>query len=260
MCDTCGCSDANHSFSIGRITGNASNEHPHEHNHDQSLHQMHQHKTITLEANILSKNKLLAERNRGFLEARNISSFNLVSSPGAGKTTLLEKVIVNLSAFKKIYVIEGDQQTSLDAERIKSAGAIAIQINTGKGCHLDAHMVYHAIKELDPTPDSLLFIENVGNLVCPALFDLGEKQRIVVTSTAEGDDKPLKYPDIFMGSHLCALNKIDILPYVDFDMENFITNLQRVNQNLPLMKLSAKTSEGLENLVCYIQDIYSLPV
>jgi hydrogenase nickel incorporation protein HypB len=262
MCDTCGCGDKDHGFSLDKMTGKGHvhlHEHADGHSHHHHESSSHKHKTILLETDILSKNNLLAERNRGFLEARNISSYNLVSSPGSGKTTLLEKLILKLIPDTKIYVIEGDQHTSLDAERIKATGAKAIQINTGKGCHLDAHMINHALKELDPSPNSILFIENVGNLVCPALFDLGELKRIVLTSTPEGDDKPLKYPDIFLGSHVCVLNKIDLLPYLDFDPEKFIANLLRINQNLPVLKVSAKTNEGLEYFVSYIQNISFKP-
>jgi hydrogenase nickel incorporation protein HypB len=263
MCDTCGCGEDHNNFTLNNISGKAPHAHLHDHNEKGHRHHhendAHAHKTIVLEKDILSKNNLMAERNRGFLEARKICSFNMLSSPGSGKTTILEKIILNLKTLIKIYVIEGDQQTSLDAERIKAAGATAIQINTGKGCHLDAHMVNHAMKELDPTPNSVLFIENVGNMVCPAIFDLGELIRIVVTSTTEGDDKPLKYPDIFIGSHFCILNKTDLLPYLDFDPEKFTANLHKIKKEIPVLKLSAKTNEGLKDLVNYIQNIINQP-
>jgi hydrogenase nickel incorporation protein HypB len=253
MCETCGCNEDHQSFSINNLKGDNSSVHDHEHNETAANHHhekdIQKSKTIILETDILSKNNLLAERNRGFFEARNINSFNIVSSPGSGKTTLLEKLILALNPVVKIYVIEGDQQTSLDAERIKAAGATAIQINTGNGCHLDAHMVNHALKELDPSSNSILFIENVGNLVCPALFDLGEKERMIITSITEGDDKPLKYPDIFLSSHLCILNKMDLLPYLDFSIEKFKSNLYRVKQDIKVLELSAKTNEGIDNLV-----------
>jgi hydrogenase nickel incorporation protein HypB len=243
MCDTCGCSTDHHHFIIHNPDGHDGPKHSHDHNHNP--------KTIILETDILSKNNLLAERNRGFFEAKDIKVFNLVSSPGSGKTTLLEKLVHLLIPVSKVYVIEGDQQTSIDAERISKAGAIALQINTGKGCHLDAHMINHALMQLNPAEHSYLFIENVGNLICPALFDLGEKQRIAVISVTEGEDKPLKYPDIFQGSQLCILNKTDLLPFTDFDLEKFKINLNTVNPDINLMPVSAKTSEGLKLLSEY---------
>lgn len=240
MCDTCGCgSDQN--FTIQHREGE--NDHNHSHNH------LHDSKTIPLEINVLNKNNLLAERNRGYFEAKKIKAFNWVSSPGAGKTTLLEKLIQQLIPEHYICVIEGDQQTTIDAERIKKAGAIAIQINTGKGCHLDAHMVNHAINDLNPAENSILFIENVGNLICPALFDLGEKIRISIISTTEGEDKPLKYPDIFQSSQLCIINKIDLLPYLEMNMNNLKSNLKKVNPDIEIITCSAKTGEGIEEII-----------
>jgi hydrogenase nickel incorporation protein HypB len=247
MCDTCGCGTDHHHFTIQNPDGQNEPVHSHDHQHDS--------KTVIIETDILSNNKLLAERNRGYFEAKSIKAFNMVSSPGSGKTTLLEKLINVLIPTKKIYVIEGDQQTSIDALRIRNAGAIATQINTGKGCHLDAHMINHAIKDLNPAEHSFLFIENVGNLICPALFDLGEKQRITVISITEGEDKPLKYPDIFQGSQLCILNKIDLLPFLDYDLEKFKTNLLQVNPEINLLLLSAMSGEGLNLLSEYLQNI-----
>ena len=174
---------------------------------------------ISLEQKVLAKNDLLAEQNRQWLAERGILAFNVTSSPGAGKTTLLERTIRELGVDRPIAVIEGDQETLLDAERIQAAGARAVQVNTGAGCHLDAAMVHRALDALDPAPESLLFIENVGNLVCPALFDLGERSKVVVISVTEGTDKPLKYPHMFAAAGLVIVNKIDLLPYVDFDLE-----------------------------------------
>lgn len=245
MCDTCGCNDHEH-FTMSRPSSKDGrlHEHIHEHNHEDETSP----KIIHLETDILSKNNLLAERNRGYFQAKHIKAFNIVSSPGSGKTTLLEKLIKAHRDSKKIYVIEGDQQTSEDAKRIEVAGAEAIQINTGNGCHLDAHMVNHAIDELNPENNSILFIENVGNLVCPALFDLGEQLRIIVASTTEGEDKPLKYATMFQSAHICVLNKVDLLPYLDFSLERFRSNLDMVKPGMPLITLSAKTGEGLSEL------------
>jgi hydrogenase nickel incorporation protein HypB len=183
--------------------------------------------------------------NRRFFEGRKVLCLNMVSSPGSGKTTLLEKTISNLIPSKKLYVIEGDQQTIIDADRIQKAGAPAIQINTGSGCHLDAHMIESALKKMDTETNSILFIENVGNLVCPAMFDLGEYKRVLVISVTEGEDKPLKYPNMFETSHLCIINKSDLLPHVDFRTEEFMKNARLVNHHLEFIELSAKTGEGM---------------
>lgn len=248
MCETCGCNSGHDHFTV-QFPGK---KQQHEHHHD--THEHHNDtKTILIETDILSKNNLMAERNRGFFEAKNINAYNLVSSPGSGKTTILEKIITFLNSSKKIYVIEGDQQTSIDAQRITNAGAVGIQINTGKGCHLDAHMVNHAIKDLNPANNSVLFIENVGNLICPALFDLGEKLRVAIISVTEGEDKPLKYPDIFQGSQLCILNKTDLLPYIDFDIDKFTTNLMQVNPKINLLQCSAKTGSGIKEIIDWLE-------
>jgi hydrogenase nickel incorporation protein HypB len=195
---------------------------------------------------VLSENNRLAERNRGYFEGRNVLCVNLVSSPGSGKTSILEKTIQTLSPSQKIFVIEGDQQTTRDAERIERSGAPAIQINTGSGCHLDARMINLAMKKLEITNSSVLFIENVGNLVCPAMFDLGEQKRVVVISVTEGDDKPLKYPYMFQSSQLCIINKTDLLPYVDFDTEASIKSARQFNPELEFIMMSAKTGEGMQ--------------
>ena len=184
--------------------------------------------------------------NRRFFEGRKVLCLNMVSSPGSGKTTILEKTIGHLSGTVKIYVIEGDQQTLLDAERIEKAGAPAIQINTGSGCHLDAQMIEDALKKLNVEANSVLFIENVGNLVCPAMFDLGEYKRVVVISVTEGEDKPLKYPYMFQTSHLCIINKSDLSPYVDFRTEEAMRFARSVNPGLEFISVSAKTGEGMQ--------------
>lgn len=231
MCDTCGCGE---------------HDHPHVHPHD---HDHHGHKkVIDLNIDIMAANNMQAAQNRGFFEGRKIFCINMVSSPGSGKTTILEKTITSLKTGYKVYIIEGDQQTSLDSDRIKKAGAPAYQINTGSGCHLDALMISRAIKEIDPDPQSVLFIENVGNLVCPAMFDLGEDSRVLITSVTEGEDKPLKYPLMFETAHLCIINKSDLSPYVDFNKDDFIRNALSVNPKLQIIEMSAKTGEGMELL------------
>lgn len=227
MCATCGCDTHTHTHT-----------HSHAHAHDE--------KHIAVEKDVLYENNLLAARNRGFFDAKNILAINLVSSPGSGKTTLLERTLTDLKEQVSFSVIEGDQQTTRDADRIHATGTKVVQINTGKGCHLDAHMVMHALQGMHPHENGVLFIENVGNLVCPAMFDLGEKERVVVMSVTEGDDKPLKYPDMFHTSHLCIINKIDLLPYVPFSLDKAIANAKRINPKLEVITLSCTSGEGLD--------------
>lgn len=255
MCDTCGCSDNEQGFTIKEPGSDKSmNQQPesgHSHGHGHG-HGHGSSESISIESPVLGKNNLMAERNRGYFEAKNIKAYNLVSSPGSGKTTLLESLIKKMKGSKEIVVIEGDQQTVNDADRIDQAGAKALQINTGNGCHLDADMVNQAVKQLDPKEGSLLFIENVGNLVCPALFDLGEKSRIVIGSVTEGEDKPLKYPNMFETSHLCIINKIDLLPYLEFDLEKFKKNALRINHHLDFIEVSATKDEGLDAVINWV--------
>lgn len=235
-----------HAHSHSHEDGHVHHHHPHDEEHG---HHHHDHATgreVILEQDILQKNNLLAERNRGFFEARGIRAINMVSSPGSGKTSLLEKTIADLKDAIPVYVIEGDQQTLNDAERIQATGAPVVQVNTGSGCHLDASMINRAMKELNVEENALLFIENVGNLVCPSMFDLGESKRVVIISVTEGDDKPLKYPDMFRTSDICIINKTDLLPYVDFDVEKVKENALRVNHHLELFELSARKGEGME--------------
>jgi len=266
MCDTCGCcqSDEIKITKHGDPKHKHSYEYTHEHEHDGYKHS-HSHKyyhpeihmgekhshehprTIELQTDILQKNNLIAERNRGYFEAKSVFAVNLVSAPGSGKTSLLEKTIKEFNSKIKLYVIEGDQQSLIDAERIKSAGAPVVQVNTGSGCHLDAEMVNRAIKELDAQNNSVMLIENVGNLVCPSLFDLGESKRVIIISVTEGEDKPLKYPPIFQSSHLCLINKIDLLPYVEFKIEKVKEYALRVNHHLEFIQLSVKTGEGMND-------------
>ena len=264
MCTTCGCGEGE-----TRIEGDpAEHHHPnhthtHDHGHDhgqvQGHHQAHAHgdehgRIVQIEQDILSKNNRFAEENRRLFAGRNILALNLVSSPGSGKTLLLTRTIEALKGRRALSVIEGDQQTTNDAERIRSTGVPAIQINTGKGCHLDAHMVGHAVASLEPTAGSLLFIENVGNLVCPAAFDLGEAHKVVILSVTEGEDKPIKYPDMFHAADLMILNKTDLLPYLDFDVGKCIEYARRVNPRIEVLQLSAKSGEGMESWYRWIAD------
>lgn len=215
---------------------------------------------IQLEQDILLQNQLLAERVRGFLEAKNILALNLVSSPGSGKTALLEKTLLRISDKIPCYVIEGDQQTSRDAQRIAATGVPVVQVNTGKGCHLDSEMVHRAIRQLDPVNNSILFIENVGNLVCPSLFDLGESKRVVIMSVTEGEDKPIKYPDMFHSSQLCLFNKVDLLPYLEFDLEKARQYARQINPALECMDVSATREEGLDAWINWLERQLEIPL
>ena len=247
MCATCGCGPTDH-------------HHSHDHGHSLGNEKNTGKKIVTVEQDILQENNLLAQRNRGFFEGRNILSLNLVSSPGSGKTTLLERTLTDLKGQLEFAVIEGDQQTANDADRINATGTKVTQINTGKGCHLDAHMVLHAVQGMKLKPDSVLFIENVGNLVCPAMFDLGESERVVVISVTEGDDKPLKYPDMFHSSTLCIINKIDLLPYVNFKVEKAKEYARKINPNLEIIELSCTSGAGLETWYDWLKSKVLLPV
>ena len=205
-----------------------------------------QSRMVRIEQDILAKNDGYASANRTYFRAHGILALNLVSSPGSGKTTLLVRTIEDLKDEFDVAVIEGDQQTSNDADRIRATGARAVQINTGKGCHLDAHMVGHALDSLGPADDGLLLIENVGNLVCPAAFDLGEAHKVVILSVTEGEDKPLKYPDMFHAADLMLLSKVDLLPYLDFDVTRCLANARRINPRIGMLQVSATTGEGLD--------------
>lgn len=248
MCATCGCGQD------GAVITLAGHDHPHDHPPDhEHPHGDHQHtETVSLEQKVLAKNDLIAEQNRQWLAERGILALNITSSPGAGKTTLLERTIRELGANRTVTVIEGDQETLLDADRIRAAGARAVQVNTGAGCHLDAAMIHRALESLDPDPGSVLFIENVGNLVCPALFDLGEYSKVVVVSVTEGTDKPLKYPHMFAAAGLVILNKIDLLPYVDFDLETCCRHARSVNPGVTILPTSATRGDGLDAWYAWI--------
>ena len=231
--------------------------HDHEHHdHHHHGHGGHDHTTsvVDLEARILAKNDQLATRNRGWFEGREILALNIVSSPGAGKTTLLERTIRDLKDELPIFVIEGDQATVNDGERIRAAGAATVQINTGAGCHLEADMIARGLDELKPQVGSMVLIENVGNLVCPALFDLGERAKVIVLSVAEGDDKPLKYPHMFQAADLMIVNKTDLLPYVDFDVDTAIANARKVNPSIQAISLSVRTGDGMAAWYEWLRD------
>lgn len=279
MCGTCGCGSPdgkavlrkpsqNHSHESDHHHGqdhhhhhhhedghSHSNEHSHvhEHAHDHGHshghnHLDHDHKSTVLEVekNILLQNDMQAARNRGYFEAKQILALNLVSSPGSGKTSILERTLKDLKNEISFTVIEGDQQTLHDANRIDALQIPVIQINTGKGCHLESDMVFDAVKELTPDDHSILMIENVGNLVCPSMFDLGEQHRIVILSITEGEDKPLKYPDMFHSSDLCLINKIDLLPHLNFDVDKLKEYALQVNPDLQFFEVSATTGEGMQ--------------
>ncbi|NIA18708.1 MAG: hydrogenase nickel incorporation protein HypB [Simkaniaceae bacterium] len=254
MCDTCGCSQPADAVTFKKPGEEPNHHHDHPHSHDHHHdHDHHHNRTIDVELDVLSKNNLVAERNRGYFDAKNILALNLVSSPGSGKTTLLEKTVSKLKDSVTMAVIEGDQQTLRDAERIQATGIPVIQVNTGTGCHLDADMIHRAIHELTLEDNSILWIENVGNLVCPALFDLGEAMKVAIISVTEGDDKPLKYPTMFMESQICVINKTDLLPYVDFDVEACKNAAKQVNPTIEFFELSAKTEDGLNDWLEWIQ-------
>ncbi len=275
MCNVCGCGEGE-----VRIEGSEASHHHHgdhqhhrhphhhdhgHHHHDRQLHHygdgpagvavagMSQSRLVTLEQDILAKNNGYAAANRRVFAQRGILALNLVSSPGSGKTTLLVRTIEELAGRFPAYVIEGDQQTSADAERIRATGAPALQINTGKGCHLDGHMVGHAVEHLNPAEGAVLFIENVGNLVCPAAFDLGEAHKVAILSVTEGEDKPLKYPDMFAAADLVLLNKTDLLPHLDFDVDAAVANARKVNPLVEVLQVSARSGEGLDAWLAWIE-------
>ncbi|MFQ4143503.1 hydrogenase nickel incorporation protein HypB [Chlorogloeopsis sp. ULAP02] len=271
MCVTCGCSDDSNAKIANLETGESvtihvngnshhshthtlpdgtviTHSHSHEDNHEASqIHAKIHGKTISLEQDILAKNNLIAAQNRGWFKGRNILALNLMSSPGAGKTTLLTHTIHDLKNNLTISVIEGDQETINDAKKIQETGCKVVQINTGTGCHLDAAMIERGLQQLNPPLDSVVMIENVGNLVCPALFDLGENLKVVILSVTEGEDKPIKYPHMFRASEIMILTKIDLLPYVQFDVQKCIEYAQQVNPHIQIFQVSALTGTGLEN-------------
>ena len=249
MCATCGCGTDHH------------DHHAHDHDHHHHDHDQHAHahadphaRVVAFEEAVLARNRHLAEHNRAWLRQHAVTALNLMSSPGAGKTTLLERTLASLAATLPLAVIEGDQETEADADRIRAAGGRALQINTGTGCHLDAAMVGRALDTLAPR-GGLVFIENVGNLVCPALFDLGEAARVVIASVTEGEDKPLKYPHMFRAAELVLLNKIDLLPHVAFSVPRFVEHTRRVNPRAHVIPVSARSGDGCERWLGYLRTL-----
>jgi hydrogenase nickel incorporation protein HypB len=238
MCGVCGC-------------GHQGEHHHHDddhHHHDHHHHEGpagHAHDLVRIEKDILARNDAYAKENRQRLSEAGVFAINLVSSPGSGKTTLLVKTIEMLKSMLAVAVIEGDQETTLDAARISATGVPTLQINTGRGCHLDAHMVGHALESLSLKRNSILFIENVGNLVCPAGFDLGEAHKVAILSVTEGDDKPLKYPDAFAAASTMVLSKIDLLPHLDFDVESCIEHARSINPDITVLQVSARSGQGM---------------
>lgn len=258
MCETCGCSDGAKTTVVNLKTGTkteiASEQghgHHYDHDHSHGHHHDHEHShdhgdIVEMGQAVLRKNNELAERNRAWFSGREILALNLVSSPGAGKTTLLERTLKDCRQAHDFYVIEGDQATTNDGERIFATGVPVVQVNTGTGCHLEADMIAHGLKELAPAFGSVVMIENVGNLVCPALFDLGERAKIAIVSVTEGEDKPLKYTHIFKVSELVLVNKIDLLPHLSFDVDRCIANIRAVNPQAQVLLVSATSGEGMD--------------
>ncbi|MBT6095205.1 MAG: hydrogenase nickel incorporation protein HypB [Rhodospirillaceae bacterium] len=261
MCNVCGCGE-------GEVTIEGADHSHHDHHHDHAHDHTHdygkgpahahapglsQNRMVQIEQDIMAKNDEYATANRRYFADHGILALNLVSSPGSGKTTLLTKSITDLKQDLPLAVIEGDQQTANDAERIRETGVPAIQINTGKGCHLDGHMVGHALETLKPDDGGVVFIENVGNLVCPAGFDLGEAHKVAILSVTEGEDKPIKYPDMFHAADLMVLNKIDLLPYLNFDVEACMDYARRVNPKIKILQVSATSGEGMDGWYQWIR-------
>ncbi len=272
MCTTCGCStdhhhdhDYHHGHHDHQHSRDGGHGHSHDHDHSDTHSNDHHHgpeqgaetgkrTTIAIEEDILGKNNRLAGFNRALFKEKGIFVLNLVSSPGSGKTTLLERTLRDLSHTLRCAVIEGDQQTDNDAQRIAATGVPVRQINTGAGCHLDAHMIMHGTETFDLDHLDLLLIENVGNLVCPAAFDLGERHKVVVLSVTEGEDKPLKYPQMFHNSTIMLLNKTDLLPHLDFDVEKCKEYALRVNPGITIFEVSARSGSGMEAWYQWLRD------
>lgn len=269
MCATCGCGTdevrvsgetvATHDHSDGHDHGHTHDHsdghtHDHPHTHDEPVDELRTH-TLAIETAVLAKNDRLAADNRAWLAAHRIAAINLMSSPGAGKTSLLERTIRDNGPERQLCVIEGDQETVFDADRIRAAGARAVQINTGSGCHLDATMVRRGLDSLAPHDGDLVVLENVGNLVCPALFDLGEAKKVVIISVTEGDDKPLKYPHMFAAADLVIVNKTDLLPYVDFDVDRCEKDARSLNPDVTWLPMSVHSGDGLDDWYGWLREL-----
>jgi hydrogenase nickel incorporation protein HypB len=266
VCDTCGCGDAEVRLTVlteevltaeEEHTGHVQDVEPVPHHAHDHLHEHpHPHeagsRSVLLEQRVLGHNDDLASSTRAWLTAQGVLAVNLMSSPGSGKTTLLERTVRELCERRPVAVLEGDQETALDGERIRATGAPVVQINTGTGCHLDAAMVSRGLAELRPPPGALVFVENVGNLVCPALFDLGEAARVVVMSVPEGDDKPAKYPHMFRTADLVLVNKVDLLPYVTFDLQRCTELVRRLNRHVEVLPVSATRGDGLAQWYAWV--------
>lgn len=268
MCGICGCAGSSQTAAQTAAPANAADKdrhhhHGHSHHHDHDHHghdhhhthgdHTHHHTDVqTLEQAVFAKNDAIAERNRAWFHGREILALNLVSSPGAGKTSLLERTIHELRGSMPICVIEGDQATTHDADRIRNAGAPAVQINTGTGCHLEAEMIGNGLRALRPDLGSVVLIENVGNLVCPSLFDLGEHAKVAILSVTEGEDKPLKYPHMFRAARLMMINKIDLLPHIAYDIERCEAAARAVNPAIEIIRLSVTTGQGMADWYAWL--------
>jgi len=253
MCGACGCAERGHEHPHLHDHENDHHHHVPDHRHDRDLGHEHGARLVKVERDILEKNDRFAAANRRRFAATRTLALNLVSSPGAGKTTLLVRTLEELRGAFPLAVIEGDQQTRLDADRIAATGVPALQINTGKMCHLDASMIGEALGTVGVPERGVLFVENVGNLVCPAGFDLGEAGKVVLASVTEGEDKPLKYPDMFHAARLVLVTKTDLLPYLDFDVAALDANVRHVNPRAEIIRVSVKTGAGLAAWVAWIR-------
>ncbi|MCP4754843.1 MAG: hydrogenase nickel incorporation protein HypB [Proteobacteria bacterium] len=259
MCLECGCAETGEILIDGKPLDHS--EHHHHHHLDESQTDRGHGpapREISIQRNILEKNDRIAQHNREHLAVKNVFSMNWISAPGSGKTALLERLITDFGSEFSFSVIEGDQQTDNDAQRIRRAGADAVQINTGAACHLDAEMIHHALHRIELDDTGILIIENVGNMVCPAAYDLGEMLKVAVISCPEGEDKPIKYPDLLLASHVLLVNKIDLIPHLDFSLENCIAFAKNVNPEISIFPVSAKTREGVDAFFKWLTEKFGL--
>lgn len=256
MCKDCGCEHANHVHGHRHVDADGReyrHNHNHNHNHEHSVHE-HSRK-IMVEQAVLSKNDSIARENRQWLDHHHITAFNLMSSPGAGKTTLLKKTLELLPETLRPVVLVGDQETDLDAARLRTAGKPAKQINTHSSCHLDAAMIARELGSYIDEQTNMLLIENVGNLVCPAAFDLGEHVRVAVLSVTEGEDKPVKYPVLFNNADAVVITKTDLLPHLDWNREQCHTYIRKSGSRARIIEISARTGEGMDVWIRYLQSM-----